>query len=72
VDVKTERRITYLDGTTKVDSVKARYRAMEGLNCGDALPPGVSLQRIPGQPPLPPPPSAGTGVRPVAPPEADG
>ncbi|MCU1343992.1 MAG: hypothetical protein JWL70_258 [Acidimicrobiia bacterium] len=68
IDVKTERDITYLDGTTKVDSVRARYRAMEGLNCQDPMPPGVKLQKVPGQPPLPQPPSAGTGVRPVAPP----
>jgi vancomycin resistance protein YoaR len=72
VDVKTERRITFVDGTTKTDVVKARYRALEGLNCGDPLPPGVKLQRIPGQPPLPLPPSAGTGVVPVAPPEKEG
>jgi vancomycin resistance protein YoaR len=71
VDVKTERRITYLDNTVKVDFVKARYRALEGLNCGEPLPPGVKLQRVPGQPPLPLPPTAGAGVFPVAPPETE-
>jgi vancomycin resistance protein YoaR len=68
VDVKTERRITFLDGSTKVDSVRAQYQALEGLKCRDPLPPGVKLQPIPGQPPLPLPKSAGTGVVPVPPP----
>jgi vancomycin resistance protein YoaR len=49
--VTTERIIRFVDGTTKTDSVGARYRAKEGLNCSDPLPPGVNLVAIPGQPP---------------------
>lgn len=68
VDVRTERIITAFDLSVKVDTVKARYRAIEGLNCGDPLPPGVSLQRIPGVAPVAPPASAGTGTMPTDPP----
>jgi vancomycin resistance protein YoaR len=53
--IKTERVLTYVDGTTKTDSVRARYRAMEKLDCNQPLPPGAHLQNIPGKPPLPAP-----------------
>jgi vancomycin resistance protein YoaR len=49
--VTTERITTFLDGTKRTDAVQARYRAEEGLNCSDPLPPGVTLVAIPGQPP---------------------
>lgn len=68
MDVRTERIITAFDLSVTIDHVKARYRAMEGLNCGDPLPPGISLQRIPGIAPVPPPASAGTGTLPTDPP----
>jgi vancomycin resistance protein YoaR len=47
LSVTTERLITYVDGTTKTDSVKARYRAKEKVDCTDPLPPGVGRQRMP-------------------------
>ncbi len=49
--VVTERIRTRLDGSVLRDSVRARYRAQEGLNCGDPLPPGVKPVAAPGQPP---------------------
>ncbi|MCU1343933.1 MAG: Vancomycin B-type resistance protein VanW [Acidimicrobiia bacterium] len=72
VDVTTQRLITFVDGQTKTDTVRAEYQAMEGLKCNDPLPPGVKLQAIPGQPPVPLPKSAGTGVVPVRPPPTPG
>jgi vancomycin resistance protein YoaR len=47
LSVTTERLVTYVDGTTKTDSVRARYRAREKLDCNDPLPPGVPRQRMP-------------------------
>lgn len=49
--VRVERTRTRPDGTTVVDAVRARYRAQEGLNCDQPLPPGVKPQAAPGQPP---------------------
>jgi vancomycin resistance protein YoaR len=38
--VRTERTRVSLDGRSKVDNVRATYRAREGLDCSDPVPAG--------------------------------
>ena len=58
----TKRQRTFLDGRVDNDFTKAQYRANEGQNCGDELPPEETTTTKPGTPP----PASTTTTKPAA------
>jgi hypothetical protein len=63
--VTTQRTRTYADGKTKTDTVRARYRAGEGIDCSESVPPpSTTTTTLPGAPPPPPAPAPTTTASP--------